>query len=169
MAKQKKTKLIKVTREDIAKEHPEEFQQAMQDGRAVAWLDEMFKKANKAGSVGGIKVEPQRIYKMDRERFVEIWVEALKEGFMGEWMVDTVKAEFDKDQQPIGGILPEFTWAKCKAKMAYYKREWKLNIPHVPHRKTEPELSKEQFKRKWADVVEAASVGAEERRKANEG
>ena len=163
----KKIPLEKISRDEIAAQFPVEFQLAFSEGRGQKWLDTKYNELNKVPTVKEIQnVRIQRIYKMDRDVFMAVWIKTMKDGAFGETMLARLKAEFDGQQVEIGGEKPVLTWAKCKAKMSYYKKEWGLSFETIPFGPTVAEVSAEEFKHKWKEKVSSASVGADDRRKA---
>jgi hypothetical protein len=109
---------------------------------------------------------------MDRDKFMEVWVEALKRGHMGVWMLAQLKEQFDSKQATIEyngkGYKAELTWAKCKAKMSYYRKKWKVEFIAMPWDSSITTKSAEQFQNEWQGKLMSAQEGSNERRKKNE-
>lgn len=118
------------------------------------------------------KVESQiiRRYEIPREEFMELWIKALSEGHMGEWLLAECKKAFDGDQPVIGGKKPELTWAKVKARMNYYRRQWDLTgvVEALPFKSGKNIQDKVEFERAWKQKLLTANEGAEQKRRDRE-
>lgn len=116
--------------------------------------------------------EPNPSYIMDRDKFMEFWIEALKRGHMGVWLLAQLKKEFDHKQVTIEykgkSYTPELKWAKIKAKMSYYRKKWKVEFIAMPWDSSITTKSAEQFQKEWQGKLMSAQEGSNERRKKNE-